>query len=154
MVDDGGIADPGFWPCVRQLRRQFPHIKIGAAGGGPDDQFVWVSQHPKLFGKSVAAWVESHKGLIDELWTDFEPKWQTTGLIGPNETDLSLPACTASAHTVRLRFNGFGPPFLDRFATVSDRFGGLVPVSGILGVRWRKWRKNGKKRGKNGREMA
>ena len=27
-------------------------------------------------------------------------------------------------HTVRLRLNGFGPPFLDRFATVSDRFSG------------------------------
>ena len=103
MVDDGGIADPGFWPCVRQLRRHFPHIKIGAAGGGPDAQFVWVSQHPKLFGKSVAAWVESHAGLIDELWTDFEPKWQTTGLIGPNETDVSLPSCTASAQTPRCK---------------------------------------------------
>ena len=26
--------------------------------------------------------------------------------------------------TVRLRLNGLGPPFLDRFATVSDRFSG------------------------------
>ena len=31
---------------------------------------------------------------------------------------------TSSCNTVRLRLNGFGPPFRGRFATVSDRFSG------------------------------
>eukprot|EP01045_Picozoa_sp_COSAG04_P016698 COSAG04_NODE_1417_length_6841_cov_15.033573_5_plen_209_part_00 len=45
----------------------------------------------------------------------------------------------------------FSRPFPDRFGPF---FGVLVPVSRIFGARRRKWRKNGEKRGKNGREMA
>ena len=29
--------------------------------------------------------------MIDEVWTNFEPNWQATGLIGANQTDLNLP---------------------------------------------------------------
>jgi hypothetical protein len=82
------MQDPGFWPCIRQIKRTFPNISIGLAGGGPDEQFINISHHPKEFGDTVRAWVESRDGLIDELWTDFEPSWQGTGLLAPNASDL------------------------------------------------------------------
>lgn len=100
-IHDDGMKDPGFWPCVRQLRRQFPNISIGLAGGGPDPEFVRISRHPKEFGEAVRTWVQSRDGLIDELWTDFEPSWQRTGLIAPNQTDLSLPPCTPFTQSER-----------------------------------------------------
>ncbi len=53
--------------------------------------------------------------------------------------------------TVRLRLNGFGPPFLDRFATVSDRFSGswcrFLESWGQDGGNGEKTRKNGEKMG-------
>eukprot|EP01052_Picozoa_sp_SAG31_P001525 SAG31_NODE_51_length_30464_cov_16.835628_12_plen_388_part_00 len=100
-ITDEGATDPGFWPCVRDLRRHFPNISIGMAGSADDDEFIHIAQHPQQFGDAIRSWVQTHEGLIDELWTDFEPSWQATGLIGPNQTDLSLPPCEASAQTLR-----------------------------------------------------
>eukprot|EP01048_Picozoa_sp_COSAG05_P003309 COSAG05_NODE_150_length_16171_cov_64.740356_11_plen_285_part_00 len=100
-ISDEGQAHPGFWPCIRELRRQFPNISIGLAGGGDDAEFLRIAEHPEQFGRTVKAWVASHEGLIDELWTDFEPNWQTTGLIAPNQTDLHLEPCTPTTKTKR-----------------------------------------------------
>jgi hypothetical protein len=100
-ITDDGMTDPGFWPCIRQIKREFPHISIGLAGGGPDDQFINISHHPKEFGETVWAWVQSHDGLIDELWTDFEPSWQGTGLLAPNASDLDMKPCTPASRTTR-----------------------------------------------------
>ena len=58
---------------------------------------------------------------------------------------------TAGAFAMKRFWTPFSRPFRGRFGPF---FGVLVPVSGILGARRRKWRNNGKKRGKNGREMA
>ena len=61
-------------------------------------------------------------------------------------------AIEVSRHdTVRLRLNGFGPPFLDRFAAVSDRFSGswcrFLESLGPDG-------ENGEKTGENGGKMG
>ena len=70
---------------------------------------------------------------------------------GYNSSDTSLGK-SAGCEIQDFRFwTPFSRPFPDRFGPV---FGVLVPVSGILGARRRNWRKSGKKRGKNGREMA
>jgi len=55
------------------------------------------------------------------------------------------------AFAIQRFWTPFSRPFPDRFGPF---FAVLVPVSGILGARWRERRKNGKKWGKNGRETA
>lgn len=98
------IVDPGFWPCIREIRQKFPHIKLGAVGSGDDDEFVWAAQHPKQFGETVRAWVASHEGLVDEMWTDWEPTWEKTGLMPANGTGSGpLERCTASSASLRCR---------------------------------------------------
>ena len=117
MVDNSEHTDPGFWPCVREIRRKFPHIKLGAVGppgpdnSGMDEEFVWITQHPKQFGETVRAWVASHAGLVDELWTDFEPAEQSTGLLPANATinasnggmPVDVKHCTPSSASVRCK---------------------------------------------------
>ena len=56
-----------------------------------------------------------------------------------------------SSDNVRLRLNGFGPPFLDRFAAVSDRFSGSW--CRFL-ESWRQDGGNGEKTRKNGEKMG
>ena len=98
------VADPGFWPCIREIRQKFPHIKLGAVGSGDDGEFVWAAQHPKQFGEAVRVWVASHEGLVDEMWTDWEPNWDKTGLMPPNGTGSApLQRCTASSASLRCR---------------------------------------------------
>jgi hypothetical protein len=98
------IVDPGFWPCIREIRQKFPHIKLGAVGSGDDEEFVWAAQHPKQFGETVRAWVASHEGLVDEMWTDWEPTWEKTGLMPANGTGSGpLERCTASSASLRCR---------------------------------------------------
>jgi hypothetical protein len=100
-ITDEGQHDPGFWPCIRQLKAHFPGISIGLAGGGDDTEFLRIARHPQQFGETIKAWVASHEGLIDELWTDFEPSWQAVGLIAPNQTDLHLAPCAPSTPSRR-----------------------------------------------------
>ena len=61
------------------------------------------------------------------------------------------PCPERQRNTVRLRLNGFGPPFRGRFATVSDRFSGswcrFLESWGPDG-------ENGEKTGKNGEKMG
>jgi len=95
------VADPDFWPCLREIRRKFPHIKLGAVGSVNDDEFVWMAQHPEQFGETVRGWVTSHEGLVDELWTDLEPHW--SGLLPPNGTHGAMQHCTPSSASVRCK---------------------------------------------------
>ena len=57
----------------------------------------------------------------------------------------------AFEHTLRLRLNGFRPPFRDRFAAVSDRFRGLGAGFWNLGGQTEK---TAKKREKTGKKWA
>jgi hypothetical protein len=95
------VADPDFWPCLREIRREFPHIKLGAVGSVNDDEFVWMAQHPEQFGETMRSWVTSHEGLVDELWTDLEPHWP--GLLPPNGTHGAMEHCTPSSATERCK---------------------------------------------------
>ena len=83
-----GPSGKAFWDCVAELRQKFPEIKLGRVGGADDDQFIRITEQPELYGSQVRQWVDRHPELIDELWTDFEPSWQKTGLIGPNKSTV------------------------------------------------------------------
>ena len=95
------VADPDFWPCLREIRREFPHIKLGAVGSVNDDEFVWMAQHPGQFEETVRSWVASHAGLVDEMWTDFEP--HHASLDPPNGTHGALEHCTPSSASLRCK---------------------------------------------------
>ena len=62
-------------------------------------------------------------GMIDEVWTNFEPNWQATGLIGANQTDLYLPPCSS---TVRVYMVASGPNILSQSLNIGGGITSLV----------------------------